>query len=85
MPRVTKLELENTVEELKKQLDEQKKHYLALLNKNDERYNKLVNEREGQFHLLPEYQQMKKEIEWLEIIKKSNEDTIKRKEEKEKS
>lgn len=44
-----------------------------------------MNEREGQFHLLPEYQQMKKEIEWLEIIKKSNEDTIKRKEEKEKS
>lgn len=76
MPRVTKAELENTVKELETQLEEQRNHYLDLLNKEDERYNKLVNEKEGQFHSLPEYQRMQKEIEQLETQKKANEHYI---------
>lgn len=66
MARTTKADLEKKVQELETQLKEQKRHYLDLLNKDNDRYIKLVEEKEGEFKSLPLYQQMINQIDQLE-------------------
>lgn len=81
MPRVTKADLEQQLAAKEEELN----NYRKWLFESEEKYNKLTNEIEEQFKLLPVYAEMIHRIERLEIIKQSNEDTIKRKEEKEKN
>lgn len=66
MARITKADLEKQVQELEAQLKEQKSHYLDLLDKDNDRYIKLVEEKEGEFKSLPLYQDMVGQIDQLE-------------------
>ena len=79
MPKTTKTDLEQRLTEKEEELNK----YRQWLMESDEKYNKLVQEKEKQFKLLPEYSEMKHRIERLELIQKNNEDTIARKKEKE--
>ncbi len=67
MARVTKAQLEERIEDLESEL----KKYRNWLLKSEEKYNTLLNEREGQLTSLPAYQQMQSHVEQLELINKN--------------
>ena len=74
----TKAALETELEETKAEL----KKYMQWLMESEEKYSKLVDEKETQLEALPSYIQMKSHVERLELINKSNTETIARLEKK---
>lgn len=74
----TKTALEAELEETKAEL----KKYRQWLMESEEKYNKLVDEKETQLEELPVYIQMKSHVERLGLINKANEETITRLENK---
>lgn len=75
MARTTKADLEKRIAEL----EEENKKLLNILNEDNQKYSELVEQKTSEFHKLPEYQSMKKDIAQLEEIKRVNEATIQRK------
>lgn len=74
MARTTKADLEKENAELR----EEKRKLLNILDEDNQKYNELMEQKISDFHKLPEYQSMKKDIAQLEEIKKLNENTIER-------
>lgn len=72
----TKADLEKENAELK----EAYKKLLNVLDEDNQKYSELVEQKTSEFHKLPEYKQMKRDIAQLEEIKKANEVTIQHKE-----
>lgn len=72
----TKADLEKENAELK----EAYKKLLNVLDEDNQKYSELVEQKTSEFHKLPEYKQMKRDIAQLEEIKKANEATIQHKE-----
>ncbi len=70
----TKAEMAEQIRGLKKQLE----NYQKWLMESEARYHRLLDEKELQFQELPTYQQMKKEIEFLEAEKKMHESTVRK-------
>ena len=74
----TKAALEAELEETRAKL----KKYMQWLIESEEKYNKLVDEKETLLERLPAYIQMKSYVERLELINKANKETITRLENK---
>ena len=76
---MTKKELEARVEELETKV----RHYLNMLDEENQKYYELMEQKSFEFYKLPEYQQMKREIEQLKEEKRLHESIIERNKETE--
>lgn len=74
MARTTKADLEEQIAKL----EEENKKLLNILNEDNQKYNELIEQKSSEFHKLPEYEQMKRDIAQLEEIKNFNENIIER-------
>ncbi len=75
----TKAEMEKQIQKLEEQLG----NYQEWLMESEARYHRLLDEKEFQFQELPTYLQMKREIEFLETERKTHENTIRKRDERE--
>lgn len=72
MANITKAHLEKQIAELNEELNK----YRQWLTESEKKYNELINEKELQFNKLPEYIQMKNEIEQQRVIINTKNDII---------